>query len=411
MWDINEKLKDRFYRRYLLYTALETELLFYVVCDVMFLTQVKRLTMEQVSQITFLSLAFSLVMLYPLLRFINLAGNRIAVRLGSALFFLSAVCITFAPGFYTILAGAFLKCAGHTLNAMGTAVMRNHLARNNREDQFVSFQSDANSATAVLMMITSLICGVLFVKNVFYPMAGCILLSFAGVIVSFQISCDEQSSGEIIPAAVIKRDPGDKKYIRNSVSLLMFAAFAIFTGLSGTGLAYSRMNIQELLSVHGSGYAITLLSIASTLVFLFRFLSNVILRYTYNRVRERAIVIVSVMMLAGLLLQQLPWMISGISMAAVLTAGYLMQAFVRDPFTTLIQNITLSDYDKRRQQSLLVALNGAKKAGSLLLAAACTLILKSQSVSYAMALMTALAFLNIFLCIRIAGINIKEEHR
>ena len=74
MRDIGRKLNDSFYRGYLLYTALETELLFYVVCDVMFLTQVKGLTMEQVSQITFLSLAFSLVILYPLLKFINLAG-------------------------------------------------------------------------------------------------------------------------------------------------------------------------------------------------------------------------------------------------------------------------------------------------------------------------------------------------
>ena len=400
MRNIRKKLNDRFYRGYLLYTALETELLFYVVCDVLFLTQVKRLTMEQVSQITFLSLAFSLVILYPLLRFINLAGNRVAVRLGSVIFFLSAVCITFAPGYYTILAGGFLKCAGHTLNAMGTAVMKNHLARNDREDQFVSFQSDANSATAVLMMITSFLCGILFVKNAFYPMAGCILLSFTGMIVAFQISRDEQSAGEIIPASDIKQYSADRKGIGNADGLLVFASFAIFTGLSGTGLSYARMNIQELLSGQGNGYAITLLSIASTLVFLFRFLSNVILRTTYNRIRERAIVIVSVMMLAGLLLQLLPWTIPEVNMAAVLAAGYLMQAFVRDPYTTLIQNITLND-DKLRQQSLLVTLNGAKKAGSLILAATCTFFIKGWSISYAMAFMTALALLNIFLCFRI----------
>ena len=402
MRDIGRKLNDSFYRGYLLYTALETELLFYVVCDVMFLTQVKGLTMEQVSQITFLSLAFSLVILYPLLKFINLAGNRAAVRLGSVIFFLSAVCITFAPGFITILAGAFLKCAGHTLNAMGTAVMRNHLVRNDREDQFVSFQSDANSATAAVMMITSFFCSMLFVKNAFYPMAGCILLSFAGMIVSFQISRNEQSAGEIVPASDIKRYSADRRQKRTSGSLLIFISFAIFTGLSGTGLSYARMNIQELMTVQGDGYAITLLSIASTLVFMFRFLSNVILRTTYNRVRERAIVIVSVMMLMGLLLQLLPWTISGVSIAAVLTVGYLMQAFVRDPFTTLVQNMTLSGDDKCRQQSLLVALNGAKKAGSLLLAAFCTLILKSRSVPYAMAFMAALALLNIFLCFKIA---------
>ena len=402
MNSIRNKLSDRFYRGYLIYTALETELLFYVVCDVMFLTKVKGFTMEQVSQITFFLLAFSLVILYPLLKFINHAGNRIAVRTGSVIFMLSAVCITFAPGFYTVLAGAFLKCAGHTLNAMGTAVMKNHLARNDFEDQFVSFQSDANSATAAVMMITSFLCGILFVKNAYYPMAACILLSFAGVIVSFQLSRNEQSSDEIIPASSIKQYSDERKQIRTSYSFLIFASFAIFTGLAGTGLSYARMNFQELLSMQGSGYTITLLSIASTLVFLFRFLSNVILGSAYNLVRERAIIIVSMLMLAGLMLQMLPWVIQAVNIAAVLLVGYLMQAFVRDPFTTLIQNITLDADDKCRQQSMLVALNGAKKGGSLLLAAACTLIIRYGSIPYAMAMMTAMAFINIFLCFVIA---------
>ena len=400
--ELCKRLNDRFYRGYLLYTALETELLFFVVCDVMFLTQVKGLTMGQVSQITFLSLAFSLVMQYPLFRFINLAGSRTSVRLGSVIFFLSAVCITFAPGYYTVLAGGFLKCVGHTLNVMGTAIMSDHLARNDREDQFVSFQSDANSAAAAVTMITSFLCGMLFVRNAYYPMAACILLSFAGVIVSFQISRNGQSSGEIIQASNIKQLSADAKQTGKPGILLMVVSFAIFTGLSGTGLSYARMNLQELLSAQGNSYAITILSIASTLVFLFRFISNVILKTTYKLVRERAIIIVSVIMLAGLLLQLLPWTFPEVKIAAALTAGYLMQAFVRDPFTTLVQNITLTSDDKRRQQSMLVALNGAKKAGSLLLAAACTLILKSRGVSYAMAFMTALALLNIVLCFVIA---------
>ena len=39
--NLMQKYKDKFYRNYLWYTALETELLFFIVCDVMFLTKVK----------------------------------------------------------------------------------------------------------------------------------------------------------------------------------------------------------------------------------------------------------------------------------------------------------------------------------------------------------------------------------
>ena len=118
MLELKERFKDSFYRNYLWYTALETELLFFVVCDAMFLTQAKQLTVEQVSQITFLSLAFSLLIQYPLFRFVNRCGNGISVRVGSLSFLLSSVCITFATGYYMVLVGGFLKCIGHTLNFM-----------------------------------------------------------------------------------------------------------------------------------------------------------------------------------------------------------------------------------------------------------------------------------------------------
>lgn len=89
MKDFIEKCKDRFYSEYLLYTALESELLFFVVCDAIFLTQVKKLTLEQISEITFLSLIFSLLVQYPLLKFVHRAGNSISLRLGSIVFAVS----------------------------------------------------------------------------------------------------------------------------------------------------------------------------------------------------------------------------------------------------------------------------------------------------------------------------------
>ena len=128
MKDFIEKCKDRFYSEYLLYTALESELLFFVVCDAIFLTQVKKLTLEQISEITFLSLIFSLLVQYPLLKFVHRAGNSISLRLGSIVFLLSAICITFAPNYVTVLAGGFLKCIGNTLGAVGPAIMKKHLA-------------------------------------------------------------------------------------------------------------------------------------------------------------------------------------------------------------------------------------------------------------------------------------------
>lgn len=315
----------------------------------MFLTQIKKLTIEQVSQVTFLSLVFSLLIQYPLLRFINKAGNRISVRLGSVVFMLSSICITIAPGYYMVLAGGFLKCIGHTLNSMGTATMRNHLARNHCADQFVSWQSDANSLASAVMMISSFLCGILFRKNAYYPMAACILLCFAGVIVSFLISHDDHSSEEILPAAnmsfprrccggtveyrcskkhtsVMGKYANSRNQASHSFGILVFVSFAIFTALSGTGLSYSRLNFQELLAGKESGSVISLLSIVSSLIYFFRLLSNVLMRNAGKKLRDKAPAIISALLTAGLLMQTFPWAVPCMHTAAVLCIGYLLQA-------------------------------------------------------------------------------------
>ena len=287
-------MKDPFYRGYLWFISMETELLFFMVCDVTFLTQVKGLTSAQVSQVTFLSLLVSLVILVPLLKFINRFGNRISVRLGSTLFLLSSVLITFSPNFYTVLAGGFLKSIALTLNAMGPAILKNHLTRNQTEDQFVSFQSDANSSASFVMMITSLLCGMLFKMNAYYPMYACIALCLTGVIASFRISRRETAANEIhLPEK--KRKEDGKMFGITSNMIMMFVSFALFTALTGTGRTYSRMNIQELLSGRGNDYVVSLLSMVSALAYFLKVVANILMKTAYSRVRDKAAMIVSVL--------------------------------------------------------------------------------------------------------------------
>ena len=243
-----ERYRDRFFRNYLIYTGLETDLLFFMVCDAMFLTQVKHLTLVQFSHVTFLSLLFSLLIQYPLLKCINRMGNRRAVRAGSIFMVLSAFCITFSMGFFMVLLGGFLKCIGHTFNALGVAVLKNKLEREHREDQYVEYQSDANTAACAVMMLTSMMCGYLFRLNEYFPMYACILLGLAGVAVSFSISRDDGSATDILSADRFRQLAKKQRQFRSARTVLIFMAFAVFTALTGTGLSYARVNFQELLS-------------------------------------------------------------------------------------------------------------------------------------------------------------------
>jgi len=397
MSTIRPRYHDRFFRTYLLYTALETDLLFFAVCDAMFLTQVKKLSTGQVSLVTFLSILLSLAVQYPLLKLINRIGNKAAVRVGSICFLLAAVCITFAPCFIVILLGGFLECVGYTFNSIGAAVLKNRLTREHREDQYVNYQSDANGAASFMMMLSAVSCGLLFGMNSYFPMYACILLSAAGVVVSFAVTRSETGNKEIRPDAGISKAESIQKRSWRVYGILIVISFALLSTITGTGLSYARLNFHELLDDRDPESVVMLLSMTATLIYFLRMLSNLVLQKIYLKVRNQTMLIVSFLLLIGLLLQLLPWIAEIRNTALMLCAGYLLMAFARDPFTTIIQNLSLTGSEVQRQQKMLVALNAARKAGSLLLSATATLLLEHTDLSAIIMLMMAAAVINMLL--------------
>ncbi|MBP3810289.1 MAG: hypothetical protein ILA15_06105 [Clostridiales bacterium] len=394
MGSIRARYSNSFFRWYLGYTALETDLLFFIVYDAMFLTEVKGLSVAAVSWLTFLSLGFSLIIQYPLLKWINRVGNKTAVITGSVCFVLSSACITFAPGFIVVLIGGFIKCIAHTLSAIGTAVLKRKLVSEYKEDMYVTYQSDASGITSIVMMITSLLCGSLFEINAYLPMFACMGLSSAGVVCAVFITRGDTSSNEICIRNLEKKR---RRASMSSFGILLLISFAMFTAITGTGLTYARLNFQTLLNDHEPGHIIWLLGLISSLVYLFRFLSNILMSRTYSTFKDRAAVLVSIMLTAGLILQILPWITGNTGKRAIMIAGYFMIAFARDPFITLVQNISLKVDEVEAQQGSLVALNTAKKAGALFLSAVGSLLTK-WGIVYVMLLMLCISLANIFVC-------------
>ena len=397
--NLKQKYKDKFYRNYLWYTALETELLFFIVCDVIFLTKVKNILPDKISLLVFLSLIFSLIIQYPLLKWINKKGNRFALRLGSIIFMLSAIFITFSPNFFGILFGGFLKCTGHTLNSIGTSILKNKLSQDNLDDKYVSYQSDANSFTAFITMCTSLICAGLFYFNEYLPMLACIAFSIWGVFISFVITKEDYTSKN---TDTTKQMQYFTKYYmpkENCADILIFISFAIVTALSGIGLSYARINFQEVLTNHNAEFIVSLLGIISAIVYLIRIFSNLIMKKIYEKIKNRSAFIFSKLLIIGLLLQILPWIYNAqnakIVCCILLCSGYLLLSFVRDPFITLVQNICLEkSNNKIEQQYVLVTLNASKKIGALLLSAICALLLNRWNALSVILLMTIFAIIN-----------------
>ena len=396
MGAFRRRYRERFYRGFLAYNALEDDLLFYVVCDTLFLTQVKGLSMEQVSLLIFLSIALSLLAQYPLLKWANKVGNRVAVRAGAAAFAVSALLITFSSAFPLLLLGGFVKCIGHTLNSLGTAVLKNHLVREGKGDLYVVYASDANSAASLLTLVTSLSCGALYAISPYVPMAACIAFSFVGVGSAFWITRGEEAAdgaGPLDGDPAAKRPALARAANRNLSSFLLMASFALFTALSGIGQSYERLNFQAVLADMDPAQVAMILSVIASAIHVARIVANTVLGAIYAKVGDVLVAIASGLLVAGVLLQFLPWATGPASAVVLLCAGYLVVCFLYDPYCTLIQNGYLKRGGAKEHQSALIMLNAAKKVGALALSAVATVLMDAGGEFAVMGLLLCCAIL------------------
>ena len=396
MGAFRRRYRERFYRGFLAYNALEDDLLFYVVCDTLFLTQVKGLSMEQVSLLIFLSIALSLLAQYPLLKWANKVGNKIAVRAGAAAFAVSALLITFSSAFPLLLLGGFVKCIGHTLNSLGTAVLKNHLVREGKGDLYVVYASDANSAASLLTLVTSLSCGALYAIDPYVPMAACIAFSFVGVGSAFWITRGEEAAdgaGPLDGDPAAKRPALARAANRNLSSFLLMASFALFTALSGIGQSYERLNFQAVLADMDPAQVAMILSVIASAIHVARIVANTVLGAIYAKVGDVLVAIASGLLVAGVLLQFLPWATGPASAVVLLCAGYLVVCFLYDPYCTLIQNGYLKRGGTKEHQSALIMLNAAKKVGALALSAVATVLMDAGGEFAVMGLLLCCAIL------------------
>ncbi len=393
--ELRRRYSCRFYRLFPWQNAIEAEHLFFVVCDVMFLHTVKGVSFAQFSFLISFSLLFSIVIQYPLLKCIHAMGTCRSVRLGSLFFLLSALCFTFAPNYWVIMAGGIAKCIGFTFNLLGPALLKEKLVQDGRDNEYVAFQSDANNMACLLMMLSSLSCGFLFSHNPYFPMFGCIIFCALGVLLSFVItSCcgtvEEKQTDE--KPQIIKRN-------KVFLGIPLLVSFGLLTAMTGIGLSYARINFQEALTLKiDLTQTLKLLGVVSFLVYLFRFLSNVLMSKFFSRLGRRLYLALQLVLAVSLAFQILPWVCRPTAPTLfLLPLGYLGMSFVRDPYVTAVQNESLLVEDPIKRQSNMVTLNFVKKVGALFLSTVFTLMLKETSISSVMVVMCTLAAVSLFL--------------
>lgn len=395
------------------YAGLSGDLLFWVAIDTLFLTVVKNFNASQIVSLTTVSLITCIALQVPLLKIIKKIGNTNSVRLGSMLLLVSSLLLTFGQNYIVIALGKVIYEIAFTFQNMANAILKNNLELQNRNNEYIKVKTKSNTIYATVTMIISFIASLMFNLNNYLPMYGCITFCLICFIVSFYI-VDYSNYNKIKEETKIK---SKKKINYKGLIILLIISYGLFYPIVNSGQANGKLFIQQELllnfDVEKTALIIGAILCISRIV---RVVSNIAFSKIHNKYKEKVGVILPILLSISIVFMILGSFIknSVILKFSIMSLGYVIILFIRDPFKVYMQDLALRKVGKEGQQSLLTTMELSRKIGRAIMSFSFTLILVNNPMITVIAILFILSIIEILISIKlynlvINGNEIKSE--
>lgn len=395
------------------YAGLSGDLLFWVAIDTLFLTVVKNFNASQIVSLTTVSLITCIALQVPLLKIIKKIGNTNSVRLGSMLLLVSSLLLTFGQNYIVIALGKVIYEIAFTFQNMANAILKNNLELQNRNNEYIKVKTKSNTIYATVTMIISFIASLMFNLNNYLPMYGCITFCLICFIVSFYI-VDYSNYNKTKEETKIK---SKKKINYKGLIILLIISYGLFYPIVNSGQANGKLFIQQELllnfDVEKTALIIGAILCISRIV---RVVSNIAFSKIHNKYKEKVGVILPILLSISIVFMILGSFIknSVILKFSIMSLGYVIILFIRDPFKVYMQDLALRKVGKEGQQSLLTTMELSRKIGRAIMSFSFTLILVNNPMITVIAILFILSIIEILISIKlynlvINGNEIKSE--
>ena len=406
---MNEQRLKRFNKVFPWFEGLSKDLLFWVAIDTLFLTVVKKLTASQIVSLTSISLITCILLQIPLLNIIKKIGNTKSVRLGSLLLLVSSVLLTFGWKYIVIVIGKILYEIAFTFQNMINVVLKNNLELQSRENEYIKFRTKANTIYGIVTMIISFVASIMFNINHYLPMLGCILFCLICFIMSFGMI--DYSDNDIIEYKDSEKKNDTIKMNYPKVVLLIIMSYGMFYPIVNSGQSNGKLFIQQELlksfNVEKTALIIGAILCVSRIV---RVVSNIVFNKIYIKYQNKVGFILPILLSISLTL-----MIGGYLMSfsivlkiLMMSLGYIIILFIRDPFKVYMQDLALKKSDKQQQQSVLITLDLSRKIVRAIISLSFTAILINNPMIIVMLILVVLSIIEIFISVYLYGMITKE---
>ncbi len=388
------------------YAGLSGDLLFWVAIDTLFLTVVKNFNAAQIVSLTTVSLITCIILQVPLLKIIKKIGNTNSVRFGSFLWLVSSILLTFGPNYIIVALGKIIYEISSTFQNMSNAVLKNNLELQNRNNEYIKVKTKSNTIYAAVTMIISFIASLMFNLNNYLPMLCCIFFCLICFILSFYI-VDYSNYNKINEE---KNVVNKIKY--NKLIILLIISYGLFFPIVNSGQSNGKLFIQQELllnfDVEKTALIIGAILCISRIV---RVISNIIFNKIHKKYQEKVGVILPILLSVSIALMILGSFVkvSIILKFSIMSLGYIIILFIRDPFKVYVQDLALRKVGKRGQQTLLTTIELSRKVGRAIISLSFTLILVDNPMITVIAVLFILSVIEILISMKLYKLILSNK--
>ena len=147
-----------------------------------------------------------------------------------------------------------------------------------------------------------------------------------------------------------------------------------------------------------------------------RVISNIAFNKIHNKYKEKVGVILPILLCVSIIFMILGYFIrnSIILKFSIMSFGYIIILFIRDPFKVYIQDLALRNVGKEGQQSLLTTMELSRKIVRAIMSLGFTMILVNNPMIIVVTILFVLSIIEIIISIRLyksvlKGLEIKNE--
>lgn len=395
-------------RLYPWFAGLTNNLVFYVIINTVWLTNIKGF---DATQVVFLDVCVSLavrVFLTPAIKLSERLGNTWAMRLGAISLFITSILLTFGTEYWVFIIAMVFQAIAVVLMAIRDVIIQDNLSHIHKSDEYLKISTRSHLIYTAATMLASLVVGLFFNEWSYLPMILGIVICGIAVILSFFIyDIDDQDApraetGTEVLEAKTSGDPPLPHPVKLSLLVLIFCGllYGVISIGQNNGKLLLQYQLEAQLSVDQVVYYLGIAWFVSRVIRILVDLAYPAIHRLFQYKVAILLLLWAAMSITLILLGFfLP--VDFAQRMLLIASGFALMPAIRDPLHIFCQTVLFKKVDKADRKNALVYLVVMQQAGQFLFSLVASIMLLFLPLQYTIVAVAIAIVPMLFLAIRL----------